>query len=360
MVHQVQQFAGNGNHIRLIVMIAAAPAGDVLVGHGKKVHVLHLQPAKVGGLSKPKDILEGQVRLHIFLEHPCKLIDLGDILQLQKLLHHGGQKCLLGFDPAQVPIRISQCHAVFPVVMAVTQHLHGVVAGEETVTFFLVDVEILIGVVVVHIPGHVKPHAAHGVYNLAYGVPLHDHLVIRFKAHQLGDFLIEVFNALVPTTAIVVHSVDPLDVIGNVHHRIPGDGHHRGLLVGHVVACQQHGVGISAAAGIPAQNQHGIIILTFSLPVAAGTHTVAIIQFLNLLSLLCRLFVVQVRTNKQCLVSGHPCQGHRENHRHRHQTLLLPAQAALLGFLRLLLRRMLSMFSLHDVSILSKHPAPLS
>ena len=332
-VHQLQQLAGDGHHIGLIVAHSAAPAGGALVRHGDKVHILHLQPAQVSGLGKPQDILEAQVRLHALLEHLGKLVDLADVLQLQKLLHHGFQQCLLGLDPAQVPVRIAQHHAVFPVVVAVAQHLHGVFAGEQAIALFLVDGQILIGVVIVHVPGHVKPDAAHGLHDLAHGLPLHDHLVVRLKAHQLGDLLIEMLDALIPAAIVIVHRVDPLDIPGDIDHGIPWDGHDGGLLVGDIVACKEHGVGVSAAAGVPAQDQHRVVVLALALAVAAGAQALLIVQLLRLL-LLHRVLALKVRTDEQGLPAHHASQHHRQADGHSHQNLLLSAQTAgLFGFL---------------------------
>ncbi|CAN4043426.1 hypothetical protein BBBGCB_BBBGCB_12040, partial [Dysosmobacter welbionis] len=93
----------------------------------------------------------------------------------------------------------------------------------------------------------------HGVHDLAHGVPLHNHLIVRLKAHQLGDFLVEILDPPVSAAIVVIHGVDALDIPGDIHHGVPGNGHHRGLLVGHVVAGQQHRVRVAAAPRVPAQ-----------------------------------------------------------------------------------------------------------
>ncbi|CAN4043428.1 hypothetical protein BBBGCB_BBBGCB_12045, partial [Dysosmobacter welbionis] len=68
---------------------------------------------------------------------------------LQQLVHHGGQKRLLGLDAAQIAVRIAVAHVV---VVAVAEHLHGVVPREQAVALLLVDVKVLIRIVVVHVP----------------------------------------------------------------------------------------------------------------------------------------------------------------------------------------------------------------
>ena len=253
-VHQVQQLLRVGHHIGLIVLVGPAPAGHRRVGHGNKVHVLDLQTTKHGLLGEPEDVGEGHIRLHVVLEHLDKLVQLRQVLHLKKLLHHGLQKGLLGGNAAQIAIGIAQRLSVHPVVVPVADDLHGVVAGEEAIALLLMDVEVLRGVVVVHIPGHVEVHAAHGVHDLTHGVPFHHHLIIRLKAHQLRDLLIEVLDALLTRAVVIVNGVDPLDIPRDVHHGVPGNGHDRGLLIGHIIACQEHGVRIPAAAGITAQN----------------------------------------------------------------------------------------------------------
>ena len=326
-------------------MIHPAPAGDVGVGHGHKVHLggIQLGAAAVPQeclLGEPQHILEGQVRLHVLIEHLDKLVDLGDVFQAHQLLDHGLQQPLLGLDAAQVAVRIAQHLAVFLVVVAVAEDLHGIVSAEEPVALGLVDGEVLVGVIVVHVPGHVKIHAAHGVHDLAHGFPLHDDLVIRRKAHQLGDLLVKGLDALLPAAAIVIDSVDPLDIVGNIHHRIPGDGHDGGLLVGHIVAGQQHSVRVAAAACVPAQDQYRVVILALPLPADTGLDAVAVVDAVFRRGPV-RLGAVsrQVRLDEQCVPRHHTQQYYRQDNSHRQQPLLPFGQAAglfcffLFGFL---------------------------
>ena len=337
----------------MITAVSAAPAGDIFVGHGDEIHVLHLQPAQIGSLGEPQNVLQAQVRLHILLEHLDELIDLGDILQLQQLFQHGGQKGLLSLDAAQIAVGIA---VVQIVVVAVAQYAHGLLSVEFLIALADMDGQVLIGVVVIHVPGHVEPHPAHGVHNLTHGLPLDDHLVVRLKAHQLGDLLIEVLNTLVSPAAVIVYGVDALDVVGHIHHGIPGDGHDRGLLVGHVIACQQHGVGVAAATRVPAQNQDRIVVLTFPLAVAAGTGPLTPVNFFRLAGLRVGdrgILVADIGPNKQALTGGHNDNQHR---RQGDQQLLLASQSARLLWpflLRLLCfpfsRQMLSSFSFHGL-----------
>ena len=116
----------------------------------------------------------------------------------------------------------------------------------------LLNDQILSRVVVVHGIGHIEIHAADGVHDLAHGLPLQNHLIIRLKANQLGDFFIKSLDALLPAAVHVVNGVDLLHVPVDVYHGVTGNGHDVGLLVGHIVAGQQHGVRVAAAPGVPA------------------------------------------------------------------------------------------------------------
>ena len=111
--------------------------------------------------------------------------------------------------------------------------------------------QILVGIVVVHIIGHVKLHAAQCVHDLADGLPLHRHIEIRDDAGEISHLLLQPFDA--PGGG--VHRVDLFDLPGHVDHSIPWnvDAVHRA--VGHVIGHQNHGIRISAAAGILPQQQ---------------------------------------------------------------------------------------------------------
>ena len=277
-VHQVQQLLGPGGHVGLHVAVGPAVAVGPGIWHGDKVDVLHLEAAQVGGLREPQDVLEAQIRLHVLLKDLHELVDLGEVLQLQKLAQHGLEESLLGLDTPQVPVGIAPHVPVFRIVVAVAEDLHGIVAGKQAVARRLVDGEVLIGIVVVHVLGHIKPDAAHGLHDLAHGLPLHHHLVVRLKAHQLGDLLIEGLDALLPSSIDIIDGIDALDIPGDVHHGIPGNGHDGGLLVGDIVAGEKNGVRVSAAAGVPAQNQDGVEVLALALPVRQGADAVAVVD----------------------------------------------------------------------------------
>ena len=344
IVHQLQQLIRHRHHIRQILMIIPAPGGHALIRHGDKVHVLHLQSVQDCLLRKPQNVLEGEVRGNVLLEHLGKLADFGHVLDLKHLLQHSLQKSLLGLDPPDVAVAVSIGAVPEP------DDPHGLLTVELLVSLLDMDGEILIGVLIIHVPGNVEVHAAHGVHDLAHGFPFHDHLVIRLEAHQLGDLLIQGLDPLVSAAVHVVDGVDLLHVPVDVDHGIPGNGHNSGLLVGHVIRGQEHGVRISAAAGIPAQNQDRVKVFALTLATTAGTHTVSIVQlfFLRL-----RLLRLQIRLDKQALAGHHHGQHQCQQHRHHDQDLLLPCQTA--GFFRFFLPGLFRVPARHMLSSLSIH-----
>ena len=131
---------------------------------------------------------------------------------------------------------------------------------------------------VVHVVGHVEVHAADGLHDRADGLPLHDHLIVRLKADELGDLLIERLDALIAPAVVVIDGVDLLHIPWDVHHRVARDGHDRRLLVRHVVAREQHRVGVAASARVAAEHKDRVEVLAFPLAAHARAHAVAVIQ----------------------------------------------------------------------------------
>ena len=57
IVNQRQQLIRLWYHVGLVIMIASAPTGSALVGHGDKIDVVHAESAKNCGFSEPEEIL---------------------------------------------------------------------------------------------------------------------------------------------------------------------------------------------------------------------------------------------------------------------------------------------------------------
>ena len=269
LIHQVHQLAGVGHHIGLHVAIAAAPDIPGGAGHGDEIDAVHIQGlaaavAQDGLLGEPEQVGDGEVGGDVVGEDLGQLPDPGDVGDLEALLHHGLEEALLGLDPAQ----IAGVVAVGAVPEA--DHLHGLVSVQELVAGVHVDEQVLGGVPVVHVPGHVIPHAAQGIHQLPHSLPLHHYLEVGDKAHQLADLISQGLQAVISSAVHVVDRVDTLDVPGDIDHGVPGDAHDVELLVGHVVGRQEEGVGVATAAGVPADDQEGEEILLPAAAIDAG------------------------------------------------------------------------------------------
>ena len=344
VIHNVQQLAGNGHHIFQIEVLAKllavypAVCRSALVRHSHEVHIVHAQAAGEGPLAEPEDILEAQVRLHGFLEHLGDLADIQHVFRLHHLLDDRLQEVLLQFHTARITdAALVIAVGTVMVILPPADDLHGVVAAQVPQARCLLDDQILRRVVVVHGIGHVEIHAADGVHDLAHGLPLQNHLIIRLKANQLGDFFIKSLDALLPAAVHVVNGVDLLHVPVDIYHGVPGNGHDVGLLVGHIVARQQHGVRVAAAPGVPAQDQHGVVILALPFAADAGLDAVAVVDAVPRLGAVCVGAVSlsgQFRLDEQAVQCHHGYQHHRQYDGHRQQPLLSLCQSAgLLCFL---------------------------
>ena len=175
----------------------------------------------------------------------------------------------------------------------------------------------------VHGIGVVKPDAADGVHNGTHRVPFHNHPEIRLKAHQLGNLFVEGLNALLPLVVVSIDRVQFFHVPGDVDHGIPGQRHHRCLLVGHIVGGQHHGIGVSTAAGIQANHQHRVKVLALPLSVGFGTGAVPPV-------LLVLQNTIQVRAHKQAIFHRVCHQNHRQYHKNGNQEFLKAGKTALL------------------------------
>ena len=122
------------------------------------------------------------------------------------------------------------------------------------------DMQVLVGVVVVHIPRYVEFHAAHGVHYPPHRFPLNDHIEVGKHAGQVSHMIFQVFHTAAAGFLGVVHAVDLFNAPGYIDGRIPWNTHHVHLLVGYVVGHQNDGVR-PAAGGIPAQQEEGEIVL---------------------------------------------------------------------------------------------------
>ena len=318
VVHNVQQLLRLGENIVLRPpRIRAAVDIQCRIRHGDKVDIFDLEPAHHGLRAEPEHFLKRQIRGDVVLHRAGKFANLRHIFKLQKLLDHRFQKRLLRLDAAKVAVRIA---VVYIGVVAVAQHLHYIAAAEFAVTLGLVNVQILIGIVVVHVARHIVVNAAHGLHDRADRVPFDNDLIVRLEADELGNLLIECLDTLFSPAVVVVDGVDALDVPGDVDHCVARDGHDRRLLVGHVVAREQHRVGVAAAARVAPEDEHRVEILALSLAVRARAHAVAVVDLvdLRLVGVLLRIVLVRQlrRADLQKVASArdHAAQQRDEQH----------------------------------------------
>ena len=253
LVDQLRHPRGVREGVGLVAVVGPAPGVAVQIpGHGEELDVLHIQAH--GLLGEPQDVVQGDVRLHIFKQDVGEGADLGPVLQLQALGRHRLEEGLLDLHPGGVSI----VGAV--AVLPPADHLHGVLPVQEAVALLLVDVEVLIGVVVVHGEGDVEPHAAQGLHHPAHSLPLHHHVEVRRHAGEVAHLGLQPLDP--PAAGLLggVDRVDPLDIPGDVDHGIPGDGEEVHRLVGYVVGHQHDGVR-AAAGGILPHQEEGVVVL---------------------------------------------------------------------------------------------------
>ena len=298
--------------------------------------------------------METQVRLYALLEHCGNLTDIENVGRRHHLLDNSLQEVLLDSHTAIVT------NAAAVIILSPADHLHGIVAIQKAITLGLFNYQILIGIMVIHVIGHIKIHAADGIHDFSHSFPLDDHLIVRFKTHQLGDLLVECLEALVSSAIHIIYRVDFLHIPGDVHHGISGDRHNRGLLVCHVIACQQHCIRITAASGVSAQHQNGIEVLALPFSVSSGTNAVTIVDCLLFFSRHSISLVGQIRPDEQVLICDNRQQYNCETDCNCHQHFLRSGQAAFLFLFAggISTRNALSILFPHDALILSTHPAP--
>ena len=138
--------------------------------------------------------------------------------------------------------------------------------------------QVLIGIVVVHIKWDVEVHSAQGVHQLADGLPLHHHIEVGVDAGQAAHLLLQGSHAVLHPLGLrqvggapvaVVHHVDPLQrtALGaGVDHSVPWQADGVQALVVGVERKEEDGVR-QAAGHVPPHHQEGVVAL---LPSALG------------------------------------------------------------------------------------------
>ena len=286
-------------------------------GGGEGHAGLRLHP--LGQLRKGQDIAHRQVGLYILREDLHQGGQLQEGSGLKALLRRRLQEILLDHQPAHIPPGVAAV-----VVLPVADHLHGIVPVQQAQARLLVDMQVLIGVVIVHVEGDLEFHAADGVHQLADGLPLHHHIEVGADARQLGHLILQGghtvlhLGGLVLAPVVVIHRVQPLAGGAHVHHGVPGQIQAlNGLGLG-VIGQQQHGVS-RAADHVPAHHQEGIYPLP---PAAVGCGLSA--------GLLAGGGLVDHRLIRQVGHPDPPPQGQQPRQQHHDHAQQHPAADALL------------------------------
>ena len=236
----------------------------IFPGHTDKVYVL-LGVHTGCQLSKGQNVAQGQIGgdvLHKDLGQSGSLQQGGG---LEALGGHRLQEGLLGLNPAQVPVGVLYGEIV---VVAPADQAHGLFAVELLIALFQVDVQVLTrgGIVIVHIKGDIKVHAAQGLHHLAYRIPLHHYVEVGDDAGELAHLFLQGGDSLfylgvrVGPLVVVIYRIEPVTAAFPVHvdHGVPGQAHAvNGLVLG-IKGDEDHGVGVAAAAGILAYQQEGV------------------------------------------------------------------------------------------------------
>ena len=102
--------------------------------------------------------------------------------------------------------------------MAEAHHLQGVLPVQVLHALFQVDVQVLIGVVIVHVQGDLKVHAADLVHQLHEGLDVHLNVEVHRDAHGVRHGVPHLLRA-----AGVVGVVDLVGVAVDVDAGVPGD-----------------------------------------------------------------------------------------------------------------------------------------
>ena len=178
---------------------------------------------------------------------------------LEQLVGDGHEQVLLDLDAADVPLGVdARCTVV---VLPEPEDLHDLLPVQVLEALADVDVQVLGGVVVVHVHGDLEVHPVDGGGQPAHRLPLHHDVEVGGEADGVRHGGQEGVHALVPAAGVVVDRVDLLDVPGLVDDGVPGDAHGVELLVLHVVGDHHDGVGVAAAPRVTAHQQEGVVVL---------------------------------------------------------------------------------------------------
>ena len=140
--------------------------------------------------------------------------------------------------------------------MAEADHLHGLLTVQVVLALGVVDVQVLIGVVIVHLLRDIDVHPLQLVHQGHESLQVHIDVVVDGDAEGLLDLLLQHVHPRPRVGSVDLGVLSPVPV----YRRIPGYGDHPHLLVGYIVADHDDGVGVGALP-VPAQKDEIVHIL---------------------------------------------------------------------------------------------------
>ena len=123
--------------------------------------------------------------------------------------------------------------------MAETHDLHGLLAVQVLHALFKVDMQVLIGVVVVHVDRHFKIHAVDLIHQLDKALEVYAHGEVHGDAQKLFDLIAQLLRAAL--------GIGVVELVAVAHQRVARQAHKVDGLIYGVKAHQNIRV---AAAGV--------------------------------------------------------------------------------------------------------------
>ena len=156
-----------------------------------------------------------QVRGDFLLIDVNEFVEVGDVVQLQKLAHHGLEHLVLHVDAADVAVGIRVAEA---------EHAHGLIAIEVLIALLHVDAQVLTGIVIVHINRDVEVDTAHGVNEFDEHLHVKERITVDPVAENLlrtaDERLHAVLAVVLGRGVILVHLFGP---VGHIHSCVTRD-----------------------------------------------------------------------------------------------------------------------------------------
>ena len=162
-------------------------------------------------------------------------------------MHRGGEKITLDIHSLQISHRITG---------AETNQAHCLLTVECLLPRRQIDIKILRRIVIVHIAGHVKAHAAHQVDQLDKDIQIDQHISVRTESHAFGNIFQQRVHTLLALAIGDVCTIDLMRRIGGIDFGVARNTH-KADLAALAVDIQQH-QGIRAVArGVRSGQKNG-------------------------------------------------------------------------------------------------------